>query len=97
MSVGMTCRTNMIVPFSTYITITKSISNVQLKKTNVNPIPGATITYKITYSNYGVLSGNNVTIFDKIPNHLTFSHAIARNGYQLDIAIFYTSYSQSSL
>jgi len=58
--------TQTVVTLKTAITIVKSVSNVILKNNSVPAIPGATITYKITYSNNGCFSANNVIIYDKV-------------------------------
>ena len=56
--------------------ISKSISGITRKSIATNPIPGATVSYLISYSNYGTGSGNSTTIFDALPfNNITFYSA----------------------
>lgn len=64
--------TKVTIIYSTMLTISKSISNVQLNNKPVFTIPGSTVTFKITYSNMGIVNGRNVVIYDKIPSHVTF-------------------------
>lgn len=61
--------TQTVATLKTVITIVKSISNVTLQDNSAPVIPGATITYKITYSNNGCFSAHNVIIYDKISKH----------------------------
>ncbi len=65
--------TNIInIISSAEISISKSISNIQLNGSSSKPIPGATIMYKIVYSNLSSIAGENVIIYDKILDKVTY-------------------------
>lgn len=54
------------------ISITKSVSNILLNGAPSSPIPGASILYKIKYTNESSIAGSNVIIYDKIPGWTEF-------------------------
>ncbi len=64
--------TNATVFLTTVISIIKSVSKVTLQNSDASVIPGATITYKIVYSNKGNFSGENTIIYDRVPNNVSF-------------------------
>ncbi len=53
--------------------IEKSISNVFLGAGSNSPIPGATILYKVSFSNIGNSAASNVVIYDHIPVNVIYS------------------------
>lgn len=66
-------QTNTNITFRTGadMSIYKSVSSIQLMSTNLLQ-PGALITYQLLYTNTGPLTGSNVVIYDRIPDHTTY-------------------------
>ena len=63
----------------------KSISNVILNNVSSLVIPGASIIFKIMYSNTGICPGRSVVIYDKIPLHAAYNTNIpgTASGWQM--------------
>ncbi|MDD5066257.1 MAG: hypothetical protein PHF84_04360, partial [bacterium] len=66
---------HVTVTYTTIIAVSKSISNIALNNNPVAAIPGSTITYKISYSNLGLISAWNVVVYDRLSPRVTFSTA----------------------
>jgi len=64
--------TNVTIVLTTEIAIIKEVDNITLNKVNIKPIPGATISYKIVYSNIGRWPAKNVVIYDKVTSIVSF-------------------------
>lgn len=51
--------------------VNKIVDSVQIDTTNFT-VPGALLTYKLTYTNQGGSYATNIVIYDKVPVHTTF-------------------------
>lgn len=65
-------KSSVVVPDITTLSIVKKVSNITLNSITEQAIPGATITYLISYSNVGFASARNVVVYDNIISYLTF-------------------------
>ncbi len=54
------------------LSISKSISNITLGGINFRAIPGATIIYKIIYSNTSLNASSNAIIYDKLADNVVY-------------------------
>ncbi len=64
--------TRQTVIGTTTLSLTKSISNITIGGINCAPIPGATILYRISYSNTGSVNAINMVIYDEFPINTTY-------------------------
>ena len=59
----------IFVPGTATLSLSKSISNIRLSGVLLTkPVPGATITYEVKYSNQGPAAANEVLIYDQLPS-----------------------------
>ena len=65
--------TNAVINFTTTLSLLKSISNITLNAICRPAIPGATIIYKISYSNTGNTKAYYTSIYDKIIPYVTYN------------------------
>ncbi len=58
----------VVPPGAPVLSISKAISDVSINGTSVSvPVPGATVTYTVYYSNQGPMNADNMIVYDQFP------------------------------